>query len=625
MIKVMDEILANKIKAGEVVEKCVSVVKELVENSIDAKATQITINLITSGTKRIQVVDNGIGMNKEDAKICFLRHATSKIIDYEDLYSIETLGFRGEALPSIAAVSNINLQTSDKIEGTSVLIEGGKIIEISNSNLRLGTIITVDNLFYNTPARLKYLSSLQAQLANIIAYVNKAILSHPYIKFTLTNDDKTLITSIGDNNLLKAINSVYGLEVTKKMLEIKAENNDYSIEGYISYPEVQRSTKEYITMMINGRIVKNFDVIKTINEAYHTYKPENKYPIVVLNIITDASLVDVNIHPTKMDVKFSKLDVLKDLITTTIKNRLESIMLIPSILETKKEASINSSLYSFNNNTLDNNLGLNNQISQPIYNTTNIEPLVDFNITNQVEDIKKEQPIKYEVPRFDFNMNIKEEENTYNNETIEEDNEELITQVVTRRGFNFDIVGLVHATYIVCQNHEGMFLIDQHAACERVNYEIVLEKLGSPTSTTTKLLVPIVIEYPLNEFMLIKDKIPLIHELGIKIEEFGLNSYSIKEVPTWLPKNNEERAIRSIIDIILRKDSFDKKKFNEAIAIMMSCKMSIKANDNISIDEMRTLINNLEATNNPWTCPHGRPTIIKWTNYELEKLFKRSV
>lgn len=587
MIKVMDEILANKIKAGEVVEKCVSVVKELVENSIDAKSTSIEINLLESGTRRIRVIDNGIGMDKKDATKCFLRHATSKLIEYEDLYSLDTLGFRGEALPSIASVSNINLKTSNKIVGTEVILDGGNILEVNTASLREGTNITVDNLFFNTPARLKHLSSLYAQLANIVGYINKVCLSHPHIKFTLTNDEKTLINTPGDGNLLKAINSVYGLEVTKKMVKIENENNDYQIEGYISYPEVNRASKDVVTMIVNNRYVKNYEIIKTINDAYHTFKPENRYPVVVLKINCDSSLIDVNIHPTKMDIKFSKMQQLKELISETVKSKLNVMMLIPSVKEDKPKEIL--------------------QTSMPKFEFTVEEKEVDYEIKKALED------------RFVQDVNI-EKDLTYNF------TEEVKTNVIEKKKFNFDIVGLVHATYIVCQSDEGMFLIDQHAACERINYEKVVKSLGKETKGQLQLLVPYVLEYPLNECIIIKNKLDKIKEIGIEIEEFGSGSFSVNKVPTWLPKDKELEAIRKIIDLICKKkENFDKEKFNENVAIMISCKMSIKANDNITTEVIRYLIDNLEKCDNPWTCPHGRPTIIKWSKYELEKLFLRSV
>ena len=305
-IKVMDEVLANKIAAGEVVEKTMNVVKELVENSIDAEATEITIKLVDSGVKEIEVSDNGIGMDKEDAKLAFERHATSKLKSLDDLFYIESLGFRGEALPSIASVSNVRLKTSNGDVGTLITIDGGKDMKVKRSDLQEGTTITVSDLFYNTPVRLKYLKNLYVELAYIVEYINKMALSYPNIKFTLINNDKVLLSTDGSGDLLKVIYEIYGADITKKMIPINNENDDYNISGYISYPEVTKGNRNSITTLVNGRVIKNNELNKCIVEAYHTYIHKGRYPIIVLNIDVDPILIDINIHPTKMDIKFSK-------------------------------------------------------------------------------------------------------------------------------------------------------------------------------------------------------------------------------------------------------------------------------------------------------------------------------
>ena len=337
-IKVMDELLSNKIAAGEVVEKIVSIVKELTENSIDAKSSEIKIELIESGLREIKVVDNGIGMDKNDAKLCFQRHATSKLYTDDDLFSIETLGFRGEALPSIATVSDVVLKTCQKgsSEGTMIHIKGGKIIEESSSELRYGTSFTVTNLFYNTPARLKHLSSPYSELSNVIDYVNKISLSYPSIKFTLINDGKYLLNTDGSGNILKVINAIYGLDVTKRMFPIEGCNQDYNIKGFISLPELNRASKNYITTLVNGRVIKNATLYRVINEAYSNYKEDSRYPIVVLYIETDPSLIDVNIHPSKLDIKFSNFEDLTELIKATIIKGIKQKLLIPQVEPTKE-------------------------------------------------------------------------------------------------------------------------------------------------------------------------------------------------------------------------------------------------------------------------------------------------
>ena len=327
-IEVMSEDLSNKIAAGEVVEKTMNVVKELVENSIDAKASEIRIELIDSGTKKISVIDDGIGMDRDDAIKCFSRHATSKLHNLNELFNIASLGFRGEALPSIASVSKVVLKTSNGDIGTIVKINGGKQESVENTDIRRGTNITVSNLFYNTPVRLKYLKSLYTELANITDYVNKMALAYPNIKFTLINNEKELLSTDGSGNLLKVINAIYGLSVTKKMMEIDGENDDFHIIGYTSYPEINRSSRNNITILVNNRVIKNYEIIKTIHECYHTFMAQDKYPITVLNIIADPYLIDVNVHPTKMDVKFSKIEDLKELITNTFTKTLKKTLLI---------------------------------------------------------------------------------------------------------------------------------------------------------------------------------------------------------------------------------------------------------------------------------------------------------
>ena len=328
VIKVMDEILSNKIAAGEVVERCSSVVKELVENSIDAKSTEIKVELKESGIKEIKVIDNGKGMDHDDAVMCFNRHATSKIIDEDDLYHIHTLGFRGEALASIASVTDVDLYSSIGEVGTHVHIKGGKVIDVENTDSRKGTIVSVKNLFYNTPARLKHLKSLYTELSNIMDYMNKIALSHPEIRFSVSNDGKELLKTDGSNNLLKCIKNIYGINIAKKMIEISNSNDDYKISGFISLPEVYRSSRNNIITIVNGRIVKNIELNRTINDSYHSYKPDNYYPIVVLNINVDTTLVDVNIHPTKMDIKFGNIEDLLELVSTTIKNKITKKTLI---------------------------------------------------------------------------------------------------------------------------------------------------------------------------------------------------------------------------------------------------------------------------------------------------------
>ncbi len=582
-IKVMDEILANKIAAGEVVEKCASVVKELVENSIDAMSTNIKIELIDSGTKMIKVIDDGIGMSKEDATLAFSRHATSKISEEEDLFHIETLGFRGEALAAIASVSNIVLKTSTGSLGVEIHLSGGKITEIKNGNSRKGTSIEVKDLFYNTPARLKHMKSLYTELANITDYVNKLALAYPNIRFTLINNENVLLNTDGSGNQLKTIKDIFGINIAKKMIEVHGNNDDYQIDGYISLPEIHRSNRHNMITLVNNRVVRNIELNRVINDSYHSYKPDNRYPVVVLNISVDPTIIDVNIHPTKMDIKFSKIEELSILIQNIIKEALKKRILIPHI-EVKNEPKPN---YEELTLTLDN-------VSEP-------ESIYKFQDNEEV--IINEDFLENEENNLDISM--------------QEHEKPVLPKLY--------VVGVVHGTYVICQNDQGMYLIDQHAAKERINYEYYKKKLGNPSNDQTSLLFPITIELSNNEFIILKENFELLKELKFEIEEFGINSIIIKAHPTWLPVGYEEVSIRKIIEIILEKEkNFSIEKFNEKVATMLSCKLAIKANEAISITELEHMIDDLRKCENPYNCPHGRPTIVYYSNYDLERMFKRN-
>lgn len=598
VIKVMDELLANKIAAGEVVERCASVVKELVENSIDAGSTEIKVELEDAGTRQIKVIDNGKGMDKDDAVLAFSRHATSKIDDEDDLYRLTTLGFRGEALASIAAVSKVDLKTCMGDIGTHVVINGGKILEVGLGDARKGTTITVSELFYNTPARLKHMKSLYTELASITDYINKLALSQPNIRFTLQNNDNVILRTDGSGNILKVIQSIYGTDVARKMVPIKGENPDYEISGYISLPEVHRSSRNNMVTIVNGRVVRNMDINRTINDAYHSYKPDNRYPITVINILVDPSVIDVNIHPTKMDIKFSKIDTLLELIKVTIMAAITDRNLIPEVSIRKEKPKREE---------------LRFDLERHSHNNPEIKP----------------EPVEFEEPEIIVNESIYEDEN--NGDIVHEvtmDNEEYkINTKEEEKEFMPEMypVGLVHGTYIIAQNEKGMYIIDQHAAKERCNYEKFKEAMGKPNIASTSLLFPITIELSNDEFIILKENMHILEDLKFKIEEFGINSVIVKEHPAWLPKGYEEESIRKIIEIVIatRKD-FNIEKFNEKVATMMSCKHAIKANTNITMEEMEALITDLRNCKNPFNCPHGRPTMIYYSNYDLEKLFKRS-
>ena len=589
-IKVMDELLANKIAAGEVVERCVSIVKELVENSIDAKATEIKVLLKESGLREIKVVDDGIGMDSKDALLAFQRHATSKLYTSDDLFNINSLGFRGEALPSIASVSEVILKTCQDNKGTLIHIKGGKVLENTSCDARIGTSITVSNLFYNTPARLKHLSSIYAELSHITDYLNKMALSYPNVKFRLVNDEKELLNTDGRGNLLKVINAIYGLDITKKMLPVQASNDDYQISGYISMPEVNRSSRNYMTTLVNGRVIKNTTLGRCINEAYTSFKEDTRYPIVVLDIKTDPTLIDVNVHPSKQDIKFSNFEELKQLIINMIRNAIKEKLLIPKIELPKEDESIKN----YENITLNLEREIVADTSSNDDYQNRLSNIINFNHQDEINDFEEDYIEEVSSPKNKL--------------------PELYP------------VGLALGTYIICENEKGVYLIDQHAAQERINYEKYSYYLSHPNQNSIKNLVPIIIELPTNEYFIIKKNIDIIRNMNIEIEEFGTNSYRITSHPTWFPRHNPDKVMRNIIDQIIKEEhNFNLAKFNDHLAATMACKASVKGNTRITIEDMESLINQLRNCENPFNCPHGRPTIIEFTIYELEKMFKRSL
>lgn len=581
-IKIMNEDLSNKIAAGEVVERCANVVKELIENSIDADSKNIVVELINSGLKEIKIIDDGNGMNEEDALCAFKRHATSKIYKLEDLFFINTLGFRGEALPSIASVSKVLLKTSDGVSGTQIEINGGELISKNTCELRKGTIISVKDLFYNTPARLKYLKSEITELSYITSFIEKLALSYPNISFVLKNNDNILVNTSGSGNLLKVIHELYGANVSKNMVSINASSDDYDISGYICKPSVLKSNRNYMITIVNGRVVKNTEVNRAINDAYHTYKPDIKFPIVVIKIDTDPTLIDVNIHPTKQDIKFSKIDILLDLITKTIKDTLYNNLLLPKV-EVKKE--------------------------------------IQYEIPIKYDYIKEEESefVIEDIPlMINDDLNESEEKEQIQMDfKVDEKNEEI-------KKIEMYPCGLVMGTYIVAQNEGNMFLIDQHAAQERINYEKILKALRSDEIKVIDLLIPISIELSPSDYLKFNESKNILINLGFKIDDFGINTIIIKAHPTWLITGYEEENIRRIIDFILEmpKD-FDPVRFNDSVAATCACKMSVKGNTSITMEDAESIINQLILCDNPYNCPHGRPTIITFTRYELERLFKR--
>lgn len=598
-IKQLDEILANKIAAGEVIERPANVVKELVENSIDASASKIDIIIEEGGMNLIEIVDDGSGMDQEDAKLCFSRHATSKITNDQDLFCIQTLGFRGEAIPSIASISHFELKTSDGQSGSTVVYEFGKFIEQKQSDLKRGTKITVTKLFQNVPARLKYVKSVNAEFAHIQNYVERLSLSHPDIAFTLMHNGKVTYKTNGNGQLLEVIHQIYGLSVVKNMLTLKVENDEFEVEGYIGKIEVNRASKNHIVTLVNHRIVKNQIAIDAINQAYRKYLADNRYPIAIINIEIDPYLVDVNVHPSKLEVKFSKESELKQLIFDGVSKTLEGVNLT---YQAKEEKPVFKQ-------QLD-------QLDLEIDFRQEVPPLQVQTIERTTPSYIHEEKEEYQTPPI--NQEILEQKII---EEIKETPPEVPLREMKKKIF---VKAQIHGTYIVGEDGEGMYLIDQHAAQERINYEYFLEKYSHPDMTMRDLLVPITVEYPLSECMIIEERKELLKEVGIYLDPFG-NGFIIKQLPMWMNQINEHLFIEDMIQQVLKDNKIDLLSLQEHAIATLSCKASLKGNSHLSIESMQTIVDNLMRCDNPYVCPHGRPTIIHYSAYDLEKLFKRVV
>jgi DNA mismatch repair protein MutL len=618
----LDDALSNKIAAGEVVERPASVVKELVENAIDAGSTVIEIEVEEAGLAKIRITDNGNGIEEEDVLLAFQRHATSKIKNENDLFRIKTLGFRGEALPSIASVSRLEMKTSTgEGAGNRVVIEGGRVEVFEKSSSRRGTDLSITDLFFNTPARLKYMKTIHTELGNITDVVNRLALSHPEVAFRLIHNDRKLLQTNGNGDVRQVLASIYGLAIAKQLVPISGESLDYKISGYASMPEVTRASRNYISTMINGRFIKNYALAKAIQEGYHTLLPIGRFPIVLLNIEMDPLLVDVNVHPSKMEVRISKEAELNELVTDIIKNAFKSKILIPTAYSQEKKEIAKSEQTTL---VLD-------ERTNPVPERKEIKWDSSF-VSNTIQERVPALEVKVEpwIPKE------VEEEITIPNRweyTPPPEMESNETEIETELSANADQmesriprlypIGQMHGTYIFAQNENGLYIIDQHAAQERLKYEYFREKVGQVHAELQELLVPITLDYSTDEYLKINENRMELEKVGVFLEEFGMNSYIIRSHPQWLPKGEEKQIIEDMIEQLLSMKKVDIKKLREEAAIMMSCKASIKANRHLRNDEIQALLDDLRKASDPFTCPHGRPIIVHYSSYEMEKMFKR--
>ena len=683
-INILSAELSNKIAAGEVVERPSSVVKELVENSIDAGSTNIKVIIQEFGIKQIRIIDNGSGISNDDLERAFLRHATSKISEDYDLFHIETLGFRGEALASISSVSKVAIKScSGEAQGKMLILEGGKVVQSEFYAPIKGTDLSVENLFYNTPARLKYLRNPHTEQANITNVIHKFALSYPNISFELHVDGKITFKTYGDGDVHKILSKIYNMSVAKNMIDFSGSNDDYKVYGFISVPEETRASKNYIHIFINGRYIKNYVIQNSIIDAYGTLLMKNRYPLCVINIEMDPILLDVNVHPTKQEVRLSKEAELIRLIKEIISERLSNYTYIPQGMNnvlTKKEKSriekldflseldtkfgieedaaiskkqledkiINEDDFIFGEDNLssENNISVNdkNENNDNSYSrkTNRVKSdLPDLSYSPHPKDNRNrfgEKPTKKEIENF---MNFsKRDEIEYtedkvilgsdseldNNHFDEIKNAKIVQDDETkvRTLPDLKVLAQIFKTYILSEADNKLYLIDQHAAAERYNYEKLQREFSDRKNYKKQMLIPLMFDFSIEEAAEVRNNLEKFEELGIVFEEFGDNSYVVREFPGWI-EEDEEEMIKIIVEKVLKNNNITFNELrNDAIA-MASCKMSIKANQILNEVEMNKVISDLYECKNPFTCPHGRPIITKMEKKDLEKMFKRIV
>lgn len=571
--------LANMIAAGEVVERPSSVVKELVENAIDANAKHIRIYLLDGGLKEIKIVDDGEGMDEEDVRLAFLPHATSKIKSEYDLTRILSLGFRGEAIASIAAISKMQILSSqDGIGGYQVTYQAGSLIASGKASANKGTTVIVKNLFFNTPARLKYLKSAKSELAAITYLMDRMAIAHPSIRFTVVNDNKTYLSTTASNKALALMGEIYGLEVAKNLIE-----TSFCMDGVLGRillvkPEIYRANKLEITLIVNGRYVKNYAITNAIIAGYNTYIPIGKYPIAVLYLEIDPIRIDVNIHPAKTEIKISNQEEILKIVTDTISKALKQASLIPTR-------------------------------SIPVQNNT----------------MGYRQETIFELPRTRIasEPKLSEEAAPYAREELGVVEEEAKLKVSEKRLPQMEYIGQAFGTYLLFQNEKGLYLMDQHAAAERINYEKYYELLGNPQQPTSELLFPLSYTFTRSEALYLEEHIEDLRQLGFEVESIGNEDFALRRVPLWAKLENAEDILYQILKLFIENKKIDVIAFRDKIAKQISCKGSIKANHALDRIEIDALYEQLSLCKNPFTCPHGRPTIIHFTITELERMFER--
>lgn len=633
-IKQLDEHMINLIAAGEVIERASSVVKELVENAIDAGATKIDISLIDSGIKEITVSDNGCGMNEQEMKMAILPHATSKIKNDNDLFAIRTLGFRGEALASIVAVSNVKIKSSDGTRGTMLGLKAGVITSEAYIGYPKGTEIQVRNLFFNTPARLQNLKAENVELSYVVDYVCKIALACPRIAFKLTNNDNTLFQSFGNGNRLEVLSNVYDVNVAKNMITLAESNGIFKVSGLVSNISVTRASKNNITIIVNNRVVKNYNIVNAILEGYNQLLTVGRYPICVIEIFVDYSLVDVNVHPTKAEVRFSEEESLLLLIKDGVHHALmhqSQIVNRDTVEEEKPTIYEETSLDREEDPVLEND---EEDIEKETETKVSVEESFPWKNQEEVAPVKEENDdifIKKEAPVESFikdeeeiiDSKAKEPEPNYIQQEIDFVNDDVIDTNDETKINKLFYIGQLFGTYILAQNDDGFYMIDQHAANERINYEKIYKEFEKQEVVSYEIMFPLNLSFTPSDGILVKEKMDVIKSLGIELEDFGGNSFVVRQVPIWMAKNNVNEYVEEIINQIINNKRQNRMEFLDNMAKSLACKKSVRGNEYLSTMQVEFLLEDLVKCNNPYTCPHGRPIIIKYSKYEIEKWFKR--
>ncbi|MCP9312670.1 DNA mismatch repair endonuclease MutL [Liquorilactobacillus satsumensis] len=629
-------ILADQIAAGEVVERPASVVKELIENALDAHSTQIDILVEESGLKRIQVTDNGDGIAPEDVELAFKRHSTSKITTKKDLFKIKTLGFRGEALPSIASVADVLLETATATPPSTIIhIKGGQLVSKKIGARAQGTQIVVSDLFFNTPARLKYLKSMQTELAAISDIVNRLALSHTEVAFSFQSNGRLLLETAGNGKLQQTFSAIYGVKVAREMIPISGADLDFEVSGYVSLPALTRASKTYISLLLNGRYIRNYQLSNAVIKGYGSKLMVGRYPFAVINLKLDPLLVDVNVHPTKQQVRISKEDQLAQLLRKTIYTRIAQENLIPNALENvgrREKSKLELDQLEIDLNESSQNYQAHKKQSANFpQNEKQYSRTFKKNAAAEEEkpQAEEQQPGLFVVQqRADLETKLRAWDKKYfpkmdSTAAADSDQETVPVQPPKKRFPMLSYLGQMHGTYLFAEAEDGLYIIDQHAAQERCNYEFYRKKIGEVEDAQQDLLVPLVLDYSTSEVLMINQNLDKLRKVGIYLEEFGRNSYIVRHHPTWFKAGQEEAILKEMIDYLLKDGNLSVAQYREKTAIMMSCKRAIKANHHLDERQARALLQQLARCENPFNCPHGRPVLVHFSNADMEKMFKR--